>query len=251
MIPNDEGRYIAQPRKWTLGKSKEGAVEFAVEFALSQWYSDADGEWKDVATEGLSIVGYFYPITKEGKINQFQYDSLCESLGWNGTALKDLQNGDWSKTEVQLVLQHEEYKGKPQMKVKFLNPRDSNRGGMKEADPQTVMSLDQQFGALLRASARQKAPAKPSGNGETPIPEAEQERRAAYRHLIGKMDAGATKDAKDALWKGTVADYFRGRPQLQVTAQEWREFVKNDCVRPVPVSPIGEEEQFKDEDIPF
>jgi hypothetical protein len=41
------------------------------------------------------------------------------------------------------------------------------------------------------------------------------------------------------------------RPQLQVTAQEWREFVKNDCVRPVPVSPIGEEEQFKDEDIPF
>jgi hypothetical protein len=74
-------------------------------FRLTQYYNDAAGEWQDITSEGFSIVGYFYPISKEGNLVEMTVESLQESLGWSGASLAELNDTDWSQTEVQLVLQ--------------------------------------------------------------------------------------------------------------------------------------------------
>lgn len=251
MLPNDEGKYVARPKRWAVGTSKEGAVEFAVDFTLLKFYSDASGEWHDISTEGYSIVGYFYPISKTGNLVEMTVESLQESLGWSGASLSELNDSDWSQTDVQLVLQREEYQGRKQLKVKFINPLNYVGGGGIKSDAAEVKTLDQRFGAILRANPKAKLPAKApaAGNGQQ-ITEAEKERRLAYNKLKEKSPTGLTREQFGEVWKGAAADYFK-KPQEQVSAQEWRKFVSDDFVRPVPVSPIGDEVEFKEEDIPF
>jgi hypothetical protein len=249
MLPNDEGKYVARPKNWAVGTSKNGAVEFAVNFDLTLYQNASAGEWQDITSEGFSIVGYFYPISKEGNLNDMTVESLQESLGWSGASLAELQDTDWTKTEVQLVLQLEDYNNRKQMKVKFINPRDYTGGNGIEADPAEVKSLDQRFGAILRANPKAKKPQAQPGNGQQ-ITEAEKERRLAYNKMKEKLGANLSKEAFAEAWKGAASDYFK-KPQEHVGAAEWRQFVADGFAKPQPVSPIGEDVQFKEDDIPF
>jgi hypothetical protein len=250
MLPNDEGKYVARPKKWAVGTSKNGAVEFAVDFALTQFYNDAAGEWQDVTSEGFSIVGYFYPISKDGNLVEMTVESLQESLGWSGTSLQELQDTDWTQTEVQLVLQVEDYNGRKQMKVKFINPRDYAGGSGIKADAAEVKTLDQRFGAILRANPKAKKPQAPqTGNGQQ-VTEAEKERRLAYNKMKEKMGANLSKEAFADVWRAAASDYFK-KPQEHVGAAEWRKFVDDEFAKPQPVSPIGDTLEFKEDDIPF
>jgi hypothetical protein len=252
MIPTKSGKYIARPTQWTISESTNHCPQFVCGFAIIYWWNGSG--WEDVTAQDLTITAYMTLFDKSGNPQEFNINGLKDSLGWDGLSLVTLNESDWSGVEVQLVIQEEEYQGKKNMKVKFINPRDYvGGGGVEKSDLVAVKNLDQVYGGKLRALNGGKAPStKPtaSANGEGQITEAEKERRLAYRHVMAKVPANAPKDQKDALWKGMVDEYFH-KPQLQVMASEWREFVKNDCVRPVPVNPIGESEEFTEDEIPF
>jgi hypothetical protein len=250
MLPNDEGKYVARPKRWAVGESKEGAVQFAVDFSLSQYFSDAAGEWHDISSEGYSIVGYFYPISKAGNLVEMTVESLQESLGWSGASLTELNDSDWSQTEVQLVLQREEYQGRTQMKVKFINPRDYAGGNGIKADAAEVKTLDQRFGAILRANPKAKKPQAPqAGNGQQ-VTEAEKERRLAYNKLKEKVGANLSKEAFAEVWRGAASDYFK-KPQEHVGAAEWRKFVADGFAKPMPENPISDTRVFTEAEIPY
>jgi hypothetical protein len=253
MIPTKAGKYIARPTQWTISESTNHCPQFVCGFAIIYGWNGS--QWEDVTAQDLSITAYMTLFDRNGNPQEFNIDGLKDSLGWDGLSLVSLNETDWSGAEVQLVIQEEEYNGQRKMKVKFINPRDYvGGGGVEKSDPQTVKTLDQMFSGKLRVLNGGKAPptkTATTGNGQPQITEAEKERRLAYNTLTGKMNPTSSKEAKNEMWKGTVHDYFKGKPQQQVTASEWRQFVKDDFVQPVPVNPIGEEEQFKEEDIPF
>jgi hypothetical protein len=52
-------------------------------------------------------------------------------------------------------------------------------------------------------------------------------------------------------WKASVAACFGGRDKSSIRADEWKRFVANGFAAQAPVSPISDDQQFKDDDIPF
>lgn len=241
MLPESKGNYQARPMKWKVGTSKGGAVEFAVEFNCFNFWNGES--WQSV---DYDITGYFYLVTKDGKINDTTVKQVKEVFGWNPS------NGvNWLATagefpDCQIFVDFESYEGKPQAKVKWLNPlnREPNNG-IGASDPQEVSSIDAKYGHLFRASGGPAAPkpaAKPA-NQTTPG------KRAAWEKF-SKSFADLPRDARDNEWKSAVKDYRPGKPDALWTDAEWLQFAADDFIRKVE-NPLSTERQFEPDEIPY
>jgi len=201
-LPTKDGTFKAQILEW--GVKTDGTPAFVAKFDLLEHWNGTD--W-DPAGGDYQITGYFYPVKKDGSINEGGYNSLRESLGWDGGSWASLEGGDYSKTEVQVVLGFEEYKGQQKIKVQYMNPIDRTPGGpgVGKADPQAIRSLDAQFGSKFRAQSgtapaatRTAAPAPvASSNGGA----AKSAKLLAYEAFNAKFDADADKETRDRMWK--------------------------------------------------
>lgn len=183
-----DGLWIARPNHWNVGKSSGGAVEIAINFELEAWINPKTKE--EVApAQPQFLTGYFYPITKQGKVNENTMNSLKEALGWDGKKLGEFQATDWSNTRVKIVIGHEpDLKSRLKPKVQFINPITYAGNGPKPVDDKLISSLDDQFDSLLRAHASENnnataplapqvytpptaspavVPAMPAGEGES------------------------------------------------------------------------------------
>lgn len=157
------GRYLARPTSWGIKQEEGKCPRFAMVFECTQLL---DGnEW--VGVENESITGFFTLFNKDDSPNEINLRSLREALGWDGASLSTLETSEWTKIEVQIVVEPHEYNGKSSYEVRYLNPRDYVPG-IKKADAQTVQSLDQKYGAVLRALFKDKP--SPARNGSSPAP---------------------------------------------------------------------------------
>ena len=229
-LPSEIGRYIAAPRTWGVSEQGQNNIPtFACEFELRQHWNGT--EWADISADRFEITGWFYLFKKDGQPNDFTIKALKESLGWDGRSIGTLNDGEWSQTEVQLSLAYEEYNGKQKLKVQFINPRDSVPGGVERSDPQTVQSLDQKYGAVLRAmngaangKAAPKPAAKPAAKATTPDGKAAawkvfQEVWAKY--IEERPDEAPNRDAK---WKEAYNEFFQGADPKTISAEQWKKF---------------------------
>lgn len=99
-----EGVYRARASSWGLGESKSGKEQLAIEFRLTD---------PEAPTKLITAFLFFTEKT---------FDRTIESLrhcGWQGDDLTNLSGLD--ANEVDLVLEEEEYEGKRQTKVKWIN----------------------------------------------------------------------------------------------------------------------------------
>lgn len=250
-LPNETGRYIAKPQSWGVSESTGGAVEFACDFALSQYLNPATGEWEDVGHLGMSIPGYFYPVDKEGNANAKTIKSIKDALGWSGTSLVELNDSDYSQSEVQITVDVEEYQGKQKMKVKWLNPRDYVGGGVGKGDPEKVKGFDARFGAKLRAISG-AAPSNGNGNGAAkpqPSP-ADIAKAKAWKAYAAKWPNTPTDEVQEG-FRQRFRKYFPGRKPELVTSADWAQFQADEFEKKVPVSPIGDDVEFAGDDLPF
>jgi hypothetical protein len=133
--------------------------QFVCDIDLFYYLNEGTKNWDNVEA-GTGISAYFNLVTSKKELNQFNVDALKEALGWDGMSFASLSSGDWSQTDVQVTLEEEEYEGKVQIKVKYINPRDWEPRGI-QADPQAIAAADQQFGAMLRALGPNPRAAKP------------------------------------------------------------------------------------------
>lgn len=244
-MPNSAGRYIARPKTWGVGKSSGGAVEFACDFTLLYQQSPS-GDWEDILTDGFEIVGYFYPINKEGKASAHAVKTIKDAFGWSGVSLRELNDNDWSSVEVQLTLEFEEYQGNQKLKVKWLNPRDYAGGnGVAKGDAALVKSFDDRFGAQLRAM---------NGNGAATTPPAKTPELVAKSKAWNAYKAkypNAPADELNEGWKQRFHKYFLGKKPELVTVDEWNLFVADGFEKQKPISPLGDTKEFELEEIPF
>jgi hypothetical protein len=105
MIP--AGKYIGTPVSAALGFTSSGKEQIAVQF-----------EFLDPAGEKLTWYGYFTDAA---------FDRTIESLracGWTGSSLDEFSADHLPAgfgNQVELVVQHEEYQGKTQVRIAFVN----------------------------------------------------------------------------------------------------------------------------------
>lgn len=99
-----KGKFKAKAKTWGLGEASTGNKEVAVLFDI------------------LDEAAEFSALTWRGHFSDAAWERTVESLricGWEGDDLTKLEGLD--KNEVELVVEEEEYEGKTQTKVRWVN----------------------------------------------------------------------------------------------------------------------------------
>lgn len=212
------GTYIAKATSWGVEVEEGKCPKFVMFFEVS---ADKDGQ----PVEG-SITGYFTLINKDNSANEINLRCLKDVLGWDGQSFDTLNDGDWSQTEVQIVVEQEEYQGKTQLRVRYLNPKDyaGGSGFIKKAEPAAVQNLNAKYGSTLRALFGGKA--KTGSNGASApavkVASADIEKGLAWKALTDRSPTYSQDRRKEA-FKSCALDKFPGKEPRDLGAEEWKE----------------------------
>lgn len=229
-----EGRFKATITDWSVGESKNGAPQFAMELAITMFWSN--GEWIPWADYGHDITYYGYLFKKDGEPNTITLDALKDALGWDGTSMAGLQAMDLAGKLVQITVKSENYEGKDRMKVGFLYPGDAEPGLRKLTDTET-RNLANKWDMKLRALAGPAKPAAakptspvPATNG-TPKPPAAPPKRPGADVDVARSKAWDTfttaapsdisQDDLSARWHAAIEETFPGKSQDKLSAGDW------------------------------
>lgn len=251
-LPQDMGDYLALPNQWTVEENGPNNLPtFVCLFDLvSRW---TGAEWVDVQPDQFQITGYFYLWKKDGTSNTNGINSLKKSLGWDGRSFGGLHGGDWSNTQVQIVVGSETYNNKTQIKVRFINPADATPGGggIQKADASLIQSLDAKYGAQLRAmngANGNGAPAKPGMSNQPATPDATlTAKRKAWETYKAKYPE-TPKDELAEAWKFLIKGVNPNIEPEKFTASDWVKVLKKI---ETPEDPVGAGTEFTEDDIPF
>lgn len=170
-MPNRPGRFRATVLD--RGVSETGSnnlLTFIIRFLLTQ-ESTPNGDWQDIEIEGMEITAYVYLEKKDGSINDRAVEDLKKALGWPGDNPFWLEGrGDPPNTgpeqlpDCQVTLDWEEYKGKRSIRVQWINPYDSEGGGIQHSTDDVRKRVLNRLGPKLRAMAGGTPAAKPAAN---------------------------------------------------------------------------------------
>jgi hypothetical protein len=263
MLLNREGRFIANIVASGVKIEDGKCPQFAAEFVIKlEW---ADNVWQETQPEEISA--WFTLRNKDGAINKIGCESIIKALGWDSRSFSALNQADFSEVEVQIVTRFEDdQNGKSRLRVKYLNHRDYEGGSVSKADPNALRALDAECGSLLRATfggtAAKTPAARPTatpspGNGQTtpttptagksPLDAAKANAWAAFK---AANEARADTEIPD-VWRAAIKAFLPGKLSKDWSEREWNEFTRCRFERPVVTSPVGNEPEFKDDDIPF
>lgn len=145
-----QGKFRAKAKTWDLGETSTGKEQVAVEFQILT-------EGAEYST--ITWYGYFTEDTWQRTIESLRY------MGWKGENLEDLSGLD--ANEVELEVGEEEYQGKTQTKVKWVN----RAGGLNlkaPLSPERKKSFAAQMSQKIRALDASQGNRKPSQNGVKP-----------------------------------------------------------------------------------
>jgi len=187
------GRFKAQPLDWTVDETGTNKLlTFIVKFECVSWLYE--NEWHDAAYG--EITGYFYLLKRDGTVNTHAVDSVKQAFGWDGRGVQSLHEGDWRNANVQLTVEEEEYNGRKQLKIKWLNPADYDGGGFSRVAWDTIKGKVSVLDAKLRAlnGAPSSAPKPPPGKPTPPKPAPARvpgEPPSAWKPLSGSSSAPA------------------------------------------------------------
>jgi len=170
-------------------KSETGTLAVAIKAQLdAMWNGEGWDDWKEFEMEAS---GFLYIIKKDGQPNTGQVESLVRHAGWDG-ALKSLIDGTWQPTPCQFTIKANEYQGKTDYRIDFINELNRVPGQMSNVTDDKLKALEAKFGAPLRAIAGSaKRNAAPAADAKMPKP---------------KKAAPAPTPAKDALARAMGAD---------------------------------------------
>lgn len=153
------GQYTARPVGWMLTETKSGAEQYAVELEL-----------QDGSGQRLTWFGGF----SSDKATEITVKAL-RTLGWQGDDLDNVQLN--AEADVRIVVEHDEYQGRPQVRVRWINPLGGlttrapldagRRKGFAERMKGAIAGIDARSGQAPAAQRPTQAQPRPS-NGARP-----------------------------------------------------------------------------------
>lgn len=248
MLANREGLFHAYPVDLGLAESRQSRLlQVSVLYRLFEEFTD--GKWVDCAAERLEITGYHILEKRDHSLNETTIEALKAALGWDGRDPFWLQDHalELAERPVQVRLAYETYNGQPVLKVQFLNPYGSQRGGVTKGDDTMRRSVGNRLGAKFRALAggTPANPAVPAGSpapaaGDRPAPAAKPAAKAVARPAPAPAaPAGCSPEqawerfvqhcpppkwdqqATEAEWFRILAELFPGRQPDQLAPADW------------------------------
>ncbi len=227
MLANRDGRFHA--RVVDRGVNETGPNDLCtviLRFHLTEEYRN--GEWHDVSEEDLEIAGYFYVEKKNGSLNEFTVDALKQAFGWPGIDPFWFEDTE-TLPDAQVTLDWDEYEGKQRLRVRYINPYDSEpTGGVSHADANQRRAMKARLGSKLRAySGGTPTPApKPAG---APKPPPRQSKKAAtmeeawdlFTKWAKKTQADETQ--LHAEWFAAIKAVCGHEDAERVTPEQWAE----------------------------
>lgn len=183
------------PPHVTFGIAGTGTEQIAVNFAILEPDTDDDGIQKEdehgapiyrESGEELTWVSSFTPKTERRTLEGLQY------AGWSGVDIADLSG--LGSTDVELVVDHEEYEGRTRAKIQWVN----KAGGMA-----FKFKTDMPAANFTDLRQRMKGVALGMKDGGPRQP-AQQERRPTPTG--GSVGGGYRRPLQPGEWDGTGAD---------------------------------------------
>jgi hypothetical protein len=208
--------------------------------------------------EFTAITAYVTLALKDGSLSESGLKTCKEALKWPGGGLDSLIEHVETlprEHEVSIVCEPEEYKGKPVMRVKWVNPADGAAGGVKPWGDRKAMIA--KYGNKFRAMSG-GVPAKAA----TPKPAVPAAPPAPAKPAAPPAPAGPPSDMM-TVWnrlcevypdgeKATEAWHKlqekAGKPQEQITPEEWGGFLVKINAKFPPADAGGADDE---EDIPY
>lgn len=187
------GRFKALITQWAVTETREAKLpQFVAGLEVLEWFNEGTRQMEDWRGLGYRATAFITLFTREGNPNEVQIKSLVEAIGWDGASLESLEAGPWDR-EVQIVVEEEEYQGRRQLKVKWINAADWKGFQVEHMEPAAFKGLSARWNGKLRALA----PAvKASGPGTTKAatPPATGRPPASKAAPKGASPSRATKD---------------------------------------------------------
>ncbi len=148
------GKYVARAEHWKLGEASTGSEQVVVDFKFS-----------DPALGSILWFGFFTEKTYERTVESLRH------CGWKGTDVLELDTpqADLNANEVEIVVEHDTYKGKTSAKVAWVN--NLSRAGVNVVAPLAIekrTSFQQRMKANILAMEQGKPPAPKTQSGPPP-----------------------------------------------------------------------------------
>jgi len=243
MLANREGLFHGYPVEIGLGQTKGNQLlQVVILYRLTEEL--VGGQWMDVSAEGLQITGYHITEKRDHSLNDNTIEALKAALGWNGRDPFWLQDNAQALSQhpVQVKLAFEEYDGRQNLKVAFLNPYGSRMGGVPRGDDELRRGITNRLGAKFRALAggtpanppapagkpTPAAPTKPTPAPSAPPPAAptapatstmEQAWQAFVTEYTSKP--GGSEQDMQQQWFSILAGLFPGKQPEQLGGSDW------------------------------
>ena len=190
-----EGHFRARIVEYGMCQASDAAsqsVGVQIKVALTEmWDPDREG-WMSWSEYDQEATGTLWIVKKDGTLNDMACRSLVQNAGWDGDIYK-IADSKWEPTECQVTIKAEEYRGRTQYKVSFVNDYNRVPGSMGTLDESTVKSLKNQHGSALRAlfaTTKANSAPKPEGKPEAP-PKPPAKRPPPAGSSVGIPDEGA------------------------------------------------------------
>ena len=224
MMPTQAGRYRGEVLEVGVRRTgQNNLLTVTLRFELTE-IQDA-GAWASCADEGLEITSYNYLEKKDGSLNERTIRTLQEVFGWPGGDPFWFEDNEL--TGAQVTLEFEEWQGQERLKVKWLNPFDSEGpGGVAKSDAEERRAVMAQIGAKLRAFGAPPAAAKPAGPPpRTPVPDPEAlTEETVWARWSSSCKTAEMKDAeRNDLWNAAIHSVERGEVGKNLSSDEWRQ----------------------------
>jgi len=240
MLPNREGLFHAYPVDIGVGATKENQLlQVSIVYQIVEEL--VDGEWVNCSDEGLEITGYHMLEKKDHSLNERTIESLKASLGWDGADPFWLQDNaaELAQKPVQVKLGFEEYEGKTNIRVLFLNPYGSKPAGVTKADDEFRRAAQNRLGVKFRALAggtpapapkpagrpappvpKTAPPKAPAATTEAPTPATMEDAWAAFSAEYNAKPGGSDEDMEQQ-WFRIIAELFPGKQPDELTEADW------------------------------
>lgn len=145
------GTYSGYVTEHKVDRGQNGGIQLVARCDMRKYMDRDTRAWVEI--EPVQETAYLVLVTKEGRRNTPQVDSLKKALGWDGKSLRELTQKDLSKLEVSFAVRaavdldgaaKTGPDGSPFFNIAWINPV----GGFRPVAPESMEAMETEWKAL-------------------------------------------------------------------------------------------------------
>ncbi len=249
MFLDRDGKFRAYPIESAVTESSGGLPQLVVRYGIVEILDQ--GNWIEWQQYGMEITGYLVLWGKDGQPTK-NHEQAMKVYAWDGQDLAALNAADLTQILTQLTVQSEEWNGKSNRKVKWIDTADAvpnGSSGITRLDAGKFAELQKRFGRSKPApkpvsaaapgkplpkptpAAAKPATAAPAAKPATPAPAAEptpkvastlEEAWSVFQAVNAVLDKPFNEADLSKQWYEAMAKVRPDKTQEQFDAADWQ-----------------------------